>query len=377
MGAKTSALHLKSMTMSGEISKIESNFSETEHSFFRAIIPLNGYAKAPLQYFLGRGILNENSHKIAGYIDLKINDEEIGFYDYRINDVECLVIDYKSKTDIKNFENILETIIHCFALISGNLLREYVTILRFKESNFTNIEGFRFNKLDEHIISSLEIYNPRQHKEYYELKETLYFPIEIFSNLCELSFNSKPLLRAIRTLTQARNQPVEIETAAFFITLETVKQIIIEENEEKVAPFKDKVFAKSIVRQLRKIIKPLPDENFNDKEAVIKKIENINSIGNADAFKLAFELMGITLTEEDKECINNRNKFLHGSIPFDHETKENRRKELSIINLNAHLITCALILKYAGYNGPIKNFHKYLDLINNLNSINQPLFRTI
>jgi hypothetical protein len=87
--------------------------------------------------------------------------------------------------------------------------------------------------------------------------------------------------------------------------------------------------------------------------------------------------MGINLSSDDQDCINNRNKFLHGNIPFDHETKENRRKELSKINLTAHLLTCALLLKYAGYKGPIKNYLKYLDLINDLDTINQPLFRII
>jgi hypothetical protein len=377
-GAKSSSLHFKSMTISGKISKIEHNFSSNnEDSYFRAILPLDGYAKPPLQYFLGRGILNGESIKVAGYIDLKINQNNIGFYDYKINEQNYLVVECKTKTSIETFENLFEAIIHSFALISGNLLRNYITILKFQESNFSNIQGFKFERLDNNIITSLEVYNAREHKFYYDLKEIQYFPINIFSNLCELSYNSKPLLRAIRTLTQARNQPVEIETAAFFITLETVKQIIIEENIEKIAPFKDKKYANRIVKELRNIVKPLSDDEFNDKEAVIRKIENINSIGNADAFKLAFELVGIQLSNDDQECIKNRNKFLHGNIPYDHESKENRKKELSIINLNAHLITCSLILKYAGYKGPIKNFLKYLDIVNDINSINQPLFRII
>ncbi|MFC4815545.1 hypothetical protein [Flavobacterium sp. GCM10023249] len=376
-GAKTSSFSLKLMELSGQISKIEHNFSDEKTHYFRAILPLDKYAKPPLKYFLGRGIVNGESLKVAGYVDLKINENVIGFYDYEINKKEYIIIDCKTKVKYELFEDIVESILHPFALISGNLIRESITILKFKQEDFSNIIGFKFKKLDDSIVSLLEIYNPDLHKDYFDLKETFFFPTEIFSNLCQLSYNSKPLLRAIRTLTQARNQPVEIETAAYFITLETVKQIIIEENEDKISPIKDKAFAKYIVRQLRAIIKPLAEENFNDKNAVIRKIENINGIANADGFNLAFQIMGIQLTKDDQECINNRNKFLHGSIPFDHDTKENRRKELSKINLNAHLITCALILKYAGYSGPIKNYLKYLDLINNLKSINQPLFRTI
>lgn len=376
-GAKTSVLHWKTMTLSGSIGTVENNFLENETCYFRALLPLDRYAKPPLKYFLGRGIINNESIRIAGYIDININQNIIGMYDYELNDKKYIIIDCKTKTDFETFECLMESIVYSFALISGNLIRNHVTIIRFQNPDFSNIEGFRFKKLKENVISQLEIYNPQEHKEYFNLSETLFFPIRDFSNLCQLSYNSKPLLRAIRTLTQARNQPIEIETAAFFITLETIKQLIIEENEEKISPFKNKKSAKSAVKKLRDIIKSLPGEEFNDKEAVIRKIENINSIGNTDGFKLAFELMGINLTSEDINCINNRNKFLHGNIPYDHETKENRKKELSKINLNAHLITCALILKYAGYNGPLKNYLKYLDLMNGHYLINQPLFRII
>lgn len=376
-GAKSISFKLKEMELSGNLLEINYQFASERKSFFRALIPLVKNAKPPLRYLLGRAIIWKKSFKAAGYIDVKINEHDIGIYDYTLNEQDYFIIDVKSKVSYHVFNQIIETIQYGYGFISGFLLRNNIIVLQSKDPNYTNIEGFKYCKLKDNVISLLEIYNPDLHMSYFNLKSKQYFPISVFSDLLEKMFNSRPLLRAIRTMTQARNQPVEIETAAFYIALETVKQIVIDENMEKIQPIKEKSYSKKLVKQLKSVVKPLPAEKFNDKNAVIRKIENINSVGNTDAFALAFKCVGIKLSKEDIECISMRNKFLHGNVPYDHESDEVRNKELSIINLSAHLLTCSLILKYAGYSGVVKNYLKYLDLINGFNQINQPLFRKI
>jgi hypothetical protein len=373
--------NLKSMTLSGKISNIESTDFDIKKYYFRAIFPLNLFAKAPLQYFLGRGILNGESVKSAGYIDLEISKNKIGFYDYKINDKEYLLIDCKTKTDIESFNNFFEIIIYNFALISGFLLRDSVTFLKFENPDFSNIQGFSFKNSQGSVISSYELFNPYDYKIYYNSENRIFFPIEIFSNLCELTFNSNPLLRAIRNLTQSRNLPTEIQTAVFYITLETTKTIILKNNAEvnkPNSPFKESKKFRSTLRQLKKHINEIEDNDFNGqnegKQIIINKLNNLNSIPNANGFLEVFKIMEIPLSDYDKYCLDQRNFFLHGNKPI---TKENEDFELFKISLNTHFITCALILKYAGYQGKLKNYLKYQDLVNQTNSIDQPLFRKI
>lgn len=105
-------------------------------------------------------------------------------------------------------------------------------------------------------------------------------------------------------------------------------------------------------------------------------LENLNMAGNNDSFKLAFKLVDFKLTKEDEKCISMRNRFLHGNIPFENESEQQKKRELLSIALNAHLLTCSLIFKYAGYNGVVINFLKYWDLVNKIPN-EATLFRKI
>lgn len=158
--------------------------------------------------------------------------------------------------------------------------------------------------------------------------------------------------------------------------METVKKIIIDENIEKIIPFINPSFAADTILKLKKIISAIPDNEFNDKASVLRKIDNLNTVGNNDSFKLAFKLVGFNLTKEDEKCILMRNRFLHGNIPFENEPEQTKKKELLNLTLNAHLLTCSLILKYAGYSGVVKNFLKYWDLVNKIPN-DASLFRSI
>ncbi len=359
----------------GKLWELESNFSEG-CGFFRAILPIDGFTKIPVHYFLGQHFTVGNSFREAGFVKVQINEYEIGFYDYDLDKQRLIFIECNNLIDYAVFEKLLEAVIYSFALISGSLIRNELTILKFSNNDFTKLSGFQFRKVEDSIISTIEIINPRIHKEYEQLEKTVYFPINIFSKLSEICCNNKPILRAVRIITQARHQPVEIEAASIFVALETVKQIIIEENIEKISPFVNSTFAKDTIAILKEHISAIPETEFNDKSSVLRKLDNLNMVGNNDSFKLAFRLVGLQLDKDDEKCISMRNRFLHGNIPLDNEPEQKKKKELLNITLNAHLLTCSLIFKYAGYNGAVMNFLKYWDLVNKIPN-DATLFRTI
>jgi hypothetical protein len=375
-GAGSSSVNWgQGFSIKGELWELESNFTEGA-GFFRAVFPIDGFTKIPVHYFLGEHFIVGTALRAAGYINVNINEYQIGFYDYDFEKQRYIFIECKNSIDYSVFEKLLETIIYSFAFISGSLIRSELTILKFGNPDFSNLLGFQFRKVEDSIISSLEIINPREHKEYENLSNTIYYPLDLFSKLTKQCYNNKPLLRAIRIITQAREQPVEIEAASIFVALETVKQIIIDENIEKISPFVNSSLAATTISDLKAIISLIPDHEFNDKGSVLRKLDNLNMVGNNDSFKLAFKLVGFNLTNEDEKCISMRNRFLHGNIPFENEPEQRKMKELLNITLNAHLLTCSLILKYTGYRGVIKNFLKYWDLVNKVQN-DAPLFRKI
>lgn len=359
----------------GKLWEIESNY-KTETGFFRAIFPIDGFTAIPLNYFLGRHFKVGSSLRVAGYVDIKICENELAFFDYRFEKDQFIFIDCKTCVDYTAFEKLIEVVIYSFALISGSLIRNEVTILKFRNLDFTNLLGFQFRKIEDSIISNVELINPKEHKRYLGLTQTNYFPQELFSKLTEICFHNKPLLRAIRIITQSRGLAVEIEAASIFVALETIKQIIIEENLEKTSPFINSSLATDTIEEFKNVILSIDINEFNDRDAVIGKLNALNRIGNNKSLKHAFKLVGFNLTKEDERCIAMRNRFLHGNVPFENEPEQKKKKELLKISLQAHLLTCSLILKYIGYKGVVKDFLVYWDSINGVDNENS-LFRTI
>jgi len=370
----------KDFSNNGELWELESKL-EPELGYFRAVLPIKKFAKVPLDIILGQHfkVLEslQESLRVAGLITIKLEPYVVNLFDYYFENKRCIFIDCKELIGYSTFEKIIEAIIYSFGFLSGSLTRDELTILKFKNSDFTTIEGFQFRKVEDSIISSLEILNPKEHKQYEKLGNTEYLSEIVFSKIVLLCFSEQRFLRALRIITQARNLPVEIQAASIFVALETIKEIIIEANQEKTASFKNEKFAVKLIEEIKGKIEAIPELEFNNKSRVLRKVSELNAIGNNEGFYAAFELLGISLNKEEKYCISMRNRFLHGNVPFANEPEQKRKKALQEISINAHFLTCALILKYVNYNGAIKDFAKYLDLINNENKLDRPLFKRI
>lgn len=375
-GVKSTKFQYSQFTTSGKITEIESNIT-SDIGFYRAIFQIDGFTKTPNKYFWTKPFKIGQNIRGAGYLEMKINEYNLGFYDYEIEKQSYIFIDCHTQTTINEFEKLLESTIYSFALISGCLIRDVKNILKFKNNNFTDLEGFSIKKIGKSVITNMELYNYREYQTYSNTEGLYFFPKNVFSNLVQSCHNNNMLLRAIRIICQSRNQPVEIEAASIFVALETVKEIIIKNNIEKVSPFKDQEFAKNIIGELKTKIDSIDEIHFNSKSTALGKINNLNQVGNNESFKLAFELVGFKLTKNDLKFISMRNRFLHGTMPYDDEIEEIRIKELSRISFSVHFLTCCLILKFVGYNGIVKNFLKYLDLINSIDEVEEELFISI
>lgn len=348
----------KDFHLEGDICELDFRF-KNEEAFYRALVPLNKYSGAPVNFILGNAFKVGNATRAYGYIKLQIESHHVAFYDYTINKRRFLIFDSLSVVDSNTFEALLESAIYCFGLLSGTTSRNEVTHLKFEDSEFKKISGFEFRQIEETIQSPLDIINPREHKAYFNLKHSVHFSEKDFENLCKHFFSNAPFRRSIRIITQSRNLPIETRTASYFVALETVKKIIIDNNETKLKSFKDPQVAKQLKKDLRQKVDELDDAVFNFKDRVINKINEIDDIGNNESFYKSFELLGLKLNKREKFCIKKRNDFLHGRFPFDNDLKEEGYKELNEINLRIHYLVCSLILKFADCSCYRKNNYMY------------------
>jgi hypothetical protein len=375
-GANSARFKLSEFKMNGKIKEIESNLSDSK-GYYKAILSIDGFTKIPSNYFWTKSFKIKQNIRAAGYLEINIGNYSLGLFDYMIDNQNYLILECHCESSRNEFEKLLESILYSFALISGCLVKDVQYILKFRNPDFSKVEGFSFKKSNENVITNKELYNYREYKAYSGADGLFFFPKKIFSNLAQCCRNDDILLRAVRIICQSRNLSVEIEAAAIFVALETVKGIVIKENSEKIVPFKDPKFADQILKEFKIKIDSLDDSNFNSKKSVINKLDSLNQVGNNESFKLAFELVGFELSKSDLKCISMRNRFLHGNMPYDDKNEDIRMKELTKISLSAHFLTCCLILKYVGFNGVVKNFLKYLDLTNCMDEVDEELFRYI
>ena len=340
-------------------------------------MPIGGYTKVPNKYFWTNSFKIGDSIRGAGYLEIKIDDINFGFFDYEIEKKRFIFIDCHKEIKKEQFEKLAETILYSYAFISGCLINTTYNYLKFQNSDFTKLTGFRVKQVNESIITNYELFNTREFKAYFNTKSLYFFPKNIISDLSNSCYTNPRFLRALRILCNARQKPVEIEASSIFVVLETIKDLILINNTEKVSPFKDDEFAKKIIKEFKQKIESLDDSNFNRKNSVLNKLQDLNKPGNNESFRLAFELVGFELSKNDKNCIAMRNRFLHGNMPYDNEVQDERQKQLAKISLSAHFLTCCLILKYIGFDGYAKNFLKFLDITNEIDEVDEKLFRKI
>ena len=366
----------KGFTSTGEIRELKSKSFNNSAGIHRAIIPKPKFHKLPIRYIKSEGFNVGSSIRVAGYFNIVINNKQIGIFDYKVNEVESLVIESYDKIQSNDFENYISAITYCFGLVSGHLFRDEIIILKYDDSRFEKINSFNFKKL-ENSISGIPALDPQL---YWELSESNkvrpYLEKEVFQNLVNKSLKDLRLFRAIRIMSESCQYPIEIKASTYSVALETVKNIIIEENEEKINPFKIKKKASNTIKELKKIVDAIPESEFNSKKMVLNKLEQINQVGNRDSFLLSFKLLNINLSEDDERCINMRNDFLHGRIPFDIENYP-KAYELHHIVYKLHLLVCSLILKYSGFSGLLLNNIKLADLLHFDKKLKEPLFRKI
>jgi hypothetical protein len=364
------------LPVSGEITKMDSCKS-LELSFWRAIIAPIKFYKKPFEYIESQAFKSERWFRGAGLIELLVNSCLINIYDIKINNNETLIIECKSEIGFSTFEEIVHSIIFSFGIISGSLIREELIYLQYNDDNLQEIFGFSYRNI-EPSINGLGIIDPRIFAKATGSKNlrTSYLAPKIFQNIVENCIKDPRFLRALKMITESASFPLEIKASNYSVALETLKNIIIEENIIKINPFKDKRVAIKTINEIKSIVSQIDDKEFNNKQSVLNKIDQLNQVGNKEGILLSFKLLSIPLSEDDVKCLVERNNFLHGKIPFESETVT-KDYRLQHIGHKLHMLLCALVLKYSGYHGYILNNLKLIDILHFKKNLNEPLLRNV
>lgn len=363
----------------GYITELNSNFNERNNNYFRLLIPQNGGMYNRPRSFIKATAMNINERYSYGLVSISVGSKNYRLYDHSSENGNYLVIDSLEKQSFKQFEQVATAIRFSFALISGFLERNESYVLVSNSSKFDSISGFAYKKELDTIDSGKHIICPWILQEFLNLNKKIGFlPVDVFSKLVSITLKNKSVTRAVQILTQSNKLPLEICTAAYSVCLETIKNVVIDLNRDKVNPISSKGDAKRIIKSLKDTVNSFDSCYYNNKNVILSKIDNINQLSNIDSILHSFKLLGIDLTDNDTFCIKRRNDFLHGKIPFENELDQSKKTtELKLIAYKLHFLTCCLLLKMAGFNGYLINFTTFLKLRLNYGQINEPAFRLI
>jgi DNA polymerase III epsilon subunit-like protein len=200
----------------------------------------------------------------------------------------------------------------------------------------------------------------------------------VFSKLCTTIKTKEPYSRCCELIIEGnQSKQVLLRAGIYSIALETLTNIIYEENKEKINPISDKKLAKLIRGKFSEVVKEY-DEFISEygMKIIESKINDINKPTNSKKLSMPFELYRIKLNKDDIEILNHRNKFLHGTSPFGEEELKEKEYEIKFIIARLHYMINSLMLKYIGYSGHIINYPAWIQF-NKKEKLTDHLFRII
>lgn len=365
-------------SVKGDFTRIQTFEKLEDSTFLRCIIPTNDKDMIFPGYFLNCepkcilfdiDSLSLHSDSVIGipmpstkghYSELNIDGCNILFYGIEVKNNCCLVIDSLEKININDFEKIVYAIRLVYAFFTGRFYKEEKITLTSSEREFNAIENFSYQMEEESIITNFQIIDfelfrqladkeedPELREEYNKHRKGVQF--EIFSSLCNMVLSSAEFKRVLELITSAgkNNHPV-IQGALYSVALETLAQAIYDENAKTLVPVPKELF-KEMRDKFIDIFSSYEEKMDERGKMIIKsKILNLNSPTNRDKLEKPFEVVGITLTEEEKTTIGSRNKYLHGEEP-ENSYEWFLKKQLNALDLFD--LTAKLILKYSKYEG--------------------------
>ena len=328
-------------------SEIEDNVIK----YFRAIIPTNIEQK-PGGIFQSDSFNTNSITHFKGLVTITFPQYSFHLFSHKdkMDEKYYLVIDSLDKINYNDFKKYIDNILLAYSFVTGYFPRDKRYILSSPEINFENIYGISYETLPKSLESSYSVFPRSDLRIYFSLPQNINFPQITFNKLCCVLLNHIELNRVLFLIVEGHTLSIELRAAIYSVALETITNIICDENESKIKPITDKKFAKLLIAELKEVLLKYSDKCSKvNLETLIKKIDVLNSPTNKQKLLKPFELLNITLNEKEKECINKRNDFLHGRIPY--ECNDDSEYQLQQIALTLLYCVTILVLKYIGYNG--------------------------
>lgn len=373
-GLSTIGLNFGKGIVTGKFDKLEAVVEEAP-CYLRSVHKMGASNNAhTASFFNTLPFRAKSSYRGAGMLKFSVNNVPYKLFDFELLGTTYFIVDSESPVLKKEFDAVISAMFLAYAFITGFYIPDRTFTIYSLKPDFTNINCFDYEKPSTKTKVGITALAPHHIKDYFpNFTGSPYLEPRILSTLIQSALLNIGISRALAILADSLDYPESVRGAVYSIVLETLKDQILNKESTKSNPIKEKITSQYVRDAFSKIINDLPEEAFNDKAAILKKITQINQVGNLDGFYKIFEDRGIILNDHDRETIKHRNNFLHGRLPVDVSNKLEDNNYLTGIILKMHLLISALLLTDAGYDGYYFNHYEF----HLKTKLGEPLYRKL
>jgi hypothetical protein len=346
--------------------------------FWRLVNPLPEKSKFSFYDFIHYWFEPDIKYKEAKFIKVLIQEKEYHFFHLRMETGDCFGVDSLSPMSYKEFQDAVLAMQTTYAFLTGNFYLDEAYYISSSSSEFNDDLAVSYMAMRESILSTYNMFTTNGSSVLASLREeqgidwneeikewTAKLPElddKVFNALTSLFHENDSLSRAAFIILEANNLALELKAAAYCVayeaichtlktrlTIETPSVIEKENWLQRVKPFFDDGLA-----QLFKQGKI--DQNAHD--ILSRKVNNLNQPTNKDSLTAPFKHFNYELKDYEAKAIDDRNRFLHGSVPIKTNDLEIASQQLYFTALTIHKLSYILILKLAGFEGYIINYIK-------------------
>lgn len=367
------------------------DFDKKMPTYFRLIVPLK--RKIDFHFYIEHYHYETKKNRSSECVRVKYKDAIQDLYFYHDQEaVSYLIIDSPAQMTFDTFSNYCFSTLLSYGYITGKFPQDEGYFFAYGKADLKEATSFFYTEFRDSLFT---LYTPiysnsygiirdkKIAKQVYKTLRTL--SLKEFSRLCQWANDSTELASILILIIESGTSSLLVMPSGFSIALEGLTELIVQKNEEKVAPIKNKNLAKIIRSELNQVIKKHSSAIDPDGIAILKtRVEQINQLTNRSKLRKPFELLKFRLVEEDDNAIDHRNDFLHGRITLSiSDAKTVSGEEIKVANEKIYYVAMRLydllsilILKSIGYDNKILNHPKIHENVHK-RKLDEPFFRQL
>lgn len=345
----------------GEAPHVSSNILIGERMFHRMMIPIGqDHEQDPRSYIESRGLRIGETYRAAGIIDIILPFQHLHIFVEKEHKQNYLFIDGQKEIELGEFKNLCSTILWALGFLTGYLPRDEHFVLQSRDVNHLSPIGVQFERQQDTIYSRVQVIDNAWNIEVGGRRQIWRAPSSTLTQLVLRCSQDASLARTLRLVCECNSLPLELKAGVYCVALETMKSIILEKATDEIKPVKDKKALNQMQSRFRDVISEMSDDLFGDKQALLRKIDNINTPANRKGLSRCFELVGVGLRESEEKCLLLRDEFLHGRLPFSETDGVADPPQLRFMVNKLHFLVAVLVMKWSGYSRPVVNNAAFL-----------------